>query len=755
MAAPSQTRPESELVNPVRLQVERYFGLSLFAMVVTGFVALAGTGKLDPLSLLFVLSALGFRAYLFFTKRNIVLSVQVTSRLTIAYVVFFLLDFFIISGGFIFAVVHLVLFITVVKLFSLQSERDHVYLAIISFLMILASAVLTVDSFFLAAFCLFLLLTVTTSISMEMRRSFMANDEQASENPAQSAEGPVGRAVVASSAVDSIKKMPGSLSLAGAVLVVSIVCGAVVIFFALPRISSGYLSKYASRSSFATGFGEDVTLGEIGRIQQLDTVVMHVQFAEGTRVPPDLKWRGISLSSFNGRRWRNRAQSFTAVRSEPDGQLHLQSRQLQGLMPSAQKIDMTERHPALDYRVSMQPIGTNTLFLLPVPIYITSPLKDFAVDTSGSVVLNDPNRQIRTYNASSVIVAPDTATQFSGQTEIPSAIFEDYLQLPILPKEIANFASDITRNSKSPYQKAAAVEKYLQSHYGYTLEMEAPPEGLDAVSFFLFRRKKGHCEYFSSAMAIMLRTQGIPSRIVNGFRNGEYNDVSGSFIIRAKDAHSWVEAYIPGFGWATFDPTPSVPAGEATTWSRLALYADAMREFWNDWIINYDFSHQEALGNSSISKTRQLFDAARIWIQAKYQSALDRARSVRLDVKRNPKLMGFRGVAVLGSLFLLLNFRRLYSYVRDLRLARKPANAPRAAATIWYERMTRMLGKRGIERQPAQTAQDFLQTIHDERVQLPVAKFTEHYERARFGDSQPDASKLPELYQEVETAMKR
>jgi hypothetical protein len=256
-------------------------------------------------------------------------------------------------------------------------------------------------------------------------------------------------------------------------------------------------------------------------------------------------------------------------------------------------------------------------------------------------------------------------------------------------------------------------------------------------------------------MAIMLRTQGIPSRIVNGFRNGEYNDVSGSYIIRAKDAHSWVEAYIPGFGWATFDPTPSVPAGEATTWSRLALYADAMREFWNDWIINYDFSHQEALGNSSISKTRQLFDAARIWIQAKYQSALDGARSVRLDVKRNPKLMGFRGVAVLGSLFLLLNFRRLYSYVRDLRLARKPANAPRAAATIWYERMTRMLGKRGIEKQPAQTAQDFLQTIDDERVQLPVAKFTEHYERARFGDSQPDASKLPELYQEVETAMKR
>src|SRR5437879_4570095 len=131
-------------------------------MLVTGFVALAGTGKLDPLSFLFVLSALGFRAYLFVMKRSVVLSVQVTSRLTIAYVVFFLLDLFAISGNFIFAVVHMVLFITVVKLFSIQSDRDHVYLAIISFLMILAAAILTVDSFFLAAFCLFLLLTVTT-----------------------------------------------------------------------------------------------------------------------------------------------------------------------------------------------------------------------------------------------------------------------------------------------------------------------------------------------------------------------------------------------------------------------------------------------------------------------------------------------------------------------------------------------------------------------------------------------------------------
>jgi transglutaminase-like putative cysteine protease len=750
VAAPSQTRLTVESANPVRKQVERYFELSLFAMIVTGFVALAGTGRLDPLSLLFVLAALGLRAYLFLTGQSIVLSVKVTSRLTVAYVAFYVADFFVVSGNFVVATVHLVLFIMVVKLFSVQRDRDHVYLAIISFLMILASAVLTVDSFFLAAFCLFLLLTVTTSISMEMRRSLAA----AADVPQQDGASVSGDRVVAGAAQHSMKPMAASISFAGAVLVVSIVCGAAIIFFVLPRISSGYLSKLASRGGFSSGFSDEVTLGDIGRIQQLDTLVMHVQFADGSRIPPNLKWRGISLNVFDGKHWSNRSR-YLAAHSEADGRLDLQTMRLRTLIAGNPQINPSKRNHTLNYRVAMQPIGTNVFFVLPVLNDITSPVREFALDTSGSIIRNDPTRQIRSYTASSTIVEPDEAARASDNREFPANIAADYLQLPELNPRIPQLAREVTKNAGSVYDKAAAIERYLQNQFGYSLEMVATPVGTDPLSFFLFTRKKGHCEYFSSAMAIMLRTQGIPARIVNGFRNGEYNDVSGSYIVRAKDAHSWVEAYIPGFGWATFDPTPNVAVGERSTWSRMLLYADAMREFWNEWIVNYDFTHQESLGTSSISTTRHAFDSMRIWVQQKYEDALDRVRGLRLDVKRSPKRIGVTGIAGLLAVLLLLNVRRLYRYLREMRLASRPSTAPRAAASIWYERMSRMLHRRGIEKKPAQTPQDFLRTIEDKKIHGKVARFTEHYERARFGGSQPDAEKLPELYEEVEIAVKR
>ena len=84
-----------------------------------------------------------------------------------------------------------------------------------------------------------------------------------------------------------------------------------------------------------------------------------------------------------------------------------------------------------------------------------------------------------------------------------------------------------------------------------------PSEPADPLADFLFERRKGHCEYFASAMAVMLRTLGIPSRLVTGFQGGAYNPVSGWSVVRASDAHSWVEAWIDGRGWITFDPTPA------------------------------------------------------------------------------------------------------------------------------------------------------------------------------------------------------
>src|SRR5438067_7353869 len=107
---------------------------------------------------------------------------------------------------------------------------------------------------------------------------------------------------------------------------------------------------------------------------------------------------------------------------------------------------------------------------------------------------------------------------------------------------------------------AKQIQRHLKRDFSYTLELPSH-EVPDPLANFLFVRRKGHCEYFASAMAVMLRTRGIPSRVVTGFQSGVMNPVNGWLILRASDAHSWVEAWVDGWGWMTFDPTPASTAG--------------------------------------------------------------------------------------------------------------------------------------------------------------------------------------------------
>ena len=805
MATSVPIRPTS---SPLQRHVEMFFEVSLFAMVVIAFVALAGTGKLDALSLLFVLAALGIRAYFFATGRKQQISVQGTTRLTYLYSLFYIIDFQFISRSFVDATVRLVLFLMVVKVFSVHRDRDRIYLAVISFMMVLSAAILTVDSFFLASFVLFLLLTVATFISMEMRRSFQ-DVETAQRNAASTGDDlppdaatPASVGALSSGSTDAPRRMVRSLAITSTLLVVSIFAGASVIFFVLPRISTGFLRSLASRNNFVAGFSDRVRLGEIGRIQQSDMVVMHIQFTGSRQVSPDLKLRGVSLTRFDGTTWSKdpREGLLHVERSSIDGSLHLNmngvSEEISGAREN--RLDESNQDPWVEYQVSLQPIGTNQFFLVPVPISLTSGYRDYIVDGAATVGLNDPTRQIRNYAAKSLLRQVPPEVRLSRTTDYPAAISATFLQLPELDPRIPRLAAEITRNSPGIYEKAAAIENYLQTKFGYTLEMTASANPKEApLTYFLFTHKKGHCEYFASAMAVMLRTQGIPSRIVNGFRIGEFNDVTGSYIVRAKEAHSWVEAYIPGFGWATFDPTPADELPPNTLWNRLSLYADAMREFWSEWVINYDFSRQNALAETSVSKSRRTFDQARLWMRTKYEALLGYFRNLRLTAARDPGKFGWRALFIIAGLFLLVNLPRMVRFLRSVRLARKPATAPRAAASIWYLRMVQLLRRRGMEKLPSQTPQEFLRSLpatppmpsiareaRDTRtavdaaspptpapdsplatlspasprtvnIKSAVAEFTEHYERARFGGSVESASKLPELYEEIEEAVKK
>jgi hypothetical protein len=299
-------------------------------------------------------------------------------------------------------------------------------------------------------------------------------------------------------------------------------------------------------------------------------------------------------------------------------------------------------------------------------------------------------------------------------------------------------------------EKASALENYLRSHYGYTLQLpQTPPR--DPIANFLFVRREGHCEYFASTMAVMLRTINIPSRVVNGFSGGEFNDVNSRYVIRASDAHSWVEAYIPGEGWMEFDPTPAGNAQIHSGWRRLMLYMDAMSSFWREWVVNYDLAHQFRLSQDASRGSRELVSRAQAWGRARYARMLDWARTKEDQIGESTVKWGERVLAFVFVGLLIAFIPRAIAVVRRFRLARRPQKSPQAAASIWYERMLRQTARRGWSKSPAQTPEEFVSTISEPQLKSKVLDFTEHYEKARFGKSPEEAARLPELYEEIKS----
>ena len=705
--------------------LERYFEVALYLLLVAGFATLASTGKLDLPSLVLVGLVLMFRGYLVAQGRQVVISDKTASLLTLIYVLFYAADFFLLARSFVTATVHLVLFATVVKLFSVRRERDHLYLAVLSFLMVLAAAVLTVDSMFFAAFSVFLLVAVTTFILMEMRRSSASATVHARES------------------ADAARSLGWWLVAAGPVFLILILLGGTAIFFFVPRVSTGYLGAYAPGGRLATGFSDSVRLGQIGEIQQSDSMVMHVQIEGDTAGAYDLKWRGLTLSLFDGRNWSNPLPEVVVPRTR-EGQF------------SPHPMEETPRHApglahTIRYHVLMEPIGSNVFFVAGRPLSISGPYSQIAEDAAGALYDVDRDRAITTYEAIADLAQPSAALLRRASGSVSASVALRYLQLPPLDQRIPQLAHQITASASTTYDKAAAIQQYLMTRYGYTLEL---PRALprDPVANFLFVRKQGHCEYFASAMAIMLRTLGIPARIVNGFRGGEFNDLTGSYLVRARDAHSWVEAYIPGYGWTTFDPTPSGLGYTRGRWSRLQLYLDAASEFWREWVVNYDSIHQRTLEDSAGAHSRALWERQGAWLRAQYAFLLARARVTQRSLLREPSRWGFGFLGAVVLLVLLANARRITRAWHNRRTASRPAQAPQMAASIWYARMTRATARRGWRKLPTQTPQEFVASISEDGLRQSVDRFTRHYERARFAQSTEDAERLPELYQEIASA---
>jgi hypothetical protein len=186
--------------------------------------------------------------------------------------------------------------------------------------------------------------------------------------------------------------------------------------------------------------------------------------------------------------------------------------------------------------------------------------------TSGALVGVDPGDVDTTQLAgpASKYMVVSLATRVS-QAELRAAgtnysalLRSVYLQLPAsLPARVADLAAQIASGAADPYDQALRLQDYLRRTYAYRLDVPPPPAGRDAVDYFLYEAPGGYCSYYASAMAVMLRTLGVPARVATGYAMGEYDTGRGAYRVPGAAAHAWVEVYFPSYGWVEFEPTPA------------------------------------------------------------------------------------------------------------------------------------------------------------------------------------------------------
>ena len=315
-------------------------------------------------------------------------------------------------------------------------------------------------------------------------------------------------------------------------------------------------------------------------------------------------------------------------------------------------------------------------------------------------------------------------------------------------------ADQITAKSANPYDKAANIKRYLITHYGYTLDLRGS-RGADPLADFLFVRRSGQCEYFASAMTVMLRAEGVPARYVTGFSPGEYNDVGGDYIIRESDAHAWVEVYFPVYGWLPFDPTPPGNPQRGGIFDRLSLYWDSFQFVWSEWVVNYDFTHQMTLASNAQESSRSFGERARDY----YNDRKDRLMNALLALDRRAEASPYflPGLLVfLTALLFALRGRAMIGYlVARWRLrARRGGNLTASLAALEYSEMLKVLERSGWRKEAWQTPLEFAAAVSAPELAAPVSKLTELYQSARFGDHPARVEQMSSLLKMIRDSLR-
>ncbi len=690
--------------------VEHFFQFSLLGLVASAFCALADTGRLDLPSLAFLLAGVCWRGLVVAGIVKLRIPQKLITVLATAYLIFYPIDFYFLSHDFFAATAHGVCFLGVARILSARTNRDYLYTGSLAFIALIGAAALSTQPRFFLWLALAVLFGLGVMTSAEIRRGFQFNSLS-----------------IASAGARTGRRTGWTL----AILVGSAASGILVLtaalFFVLPRTARAAAAIFPNGPRL-TGFTNAIELGRFGPVAKDDRPVLHVR-SYGAALPPGLKWRGSALSLFNGRRW---------------SELHLPAdiRPVQGTATVADLWQRSRRDgQRMLYRVDVSNSDSGTLFIAGVPEFI---------NVDSTTLIRTAEDSYRAPPSPGEPLAYEVSAQQAMPLPYPLSKAERVrdLELPVLDARIPELGKEWAASGPdtSDLEIASRIEQRLHRGFTYSLDTSAEAASRDPLLDFLFVTKRGYCEYFASAMAVLLRTQGIPARVATGFQSGYFNDVSGSWVIRASDAHAWVEAWIEGRGWVTFDPTPPGSASGAGGWLKLKLrrmnmYLDAADTAWQQWVMAYNPGQQATLA---------------LGFRDRLLSIGGSGAGVTWPLKALTTAAWWTFSFLLTALLAWLvrsyapRIHQWWDAKRRIGKIRSGEGTPHDARLL-YERMLESMARRGYQKPAWFTPAEFARNLPPEDRER-IGAFTAAYNKVRFGGDAAGAVLLTQMLESMETA---
>ncbi|MEF3255474.1 MAG: DUF3488 and transglutaminase-like domain-containing protein [Deferribacterales bacterium] len=334
----------------------------------------------------------------------------------------------------------------------------------------------------------------------------------------------------------------------------------IIIFIILPRTNTPLFEFLSYSNSSKSGFTNNITLGAVSSIQEDNRIAFRVKMKEIDL--KDLYWRGIVFDLYKDGKWESsKNKDFI-------------------------NISRFKKNRVVEYEVYLEPTGEKYFLMLDKPVSIEIDKHKVKVTEDFEFISDTEITKKRYYKGYSVI----SNYLYDDFSDIENSVDTTYI-----PENVKRFAKRFYNND--PFKIIYGIMGFFQKDFRYSLYNL--PTGKDSLEQFLFEKKVGNCEYFASAMALLLRSNGLPSRLVGGYLGGYYNRDIGYYLVANKNAHVWVEVLIND-RWYRVDPTPaalemSSNRGNLPLLFKLRLYTDYISYYWTKFVINYDFNMQLSL----------------------------------------------------------------------------------------------------------------------------------------------------------------